>query len=467
MERVLVCANETLGAQKLIEEILPRAEKGDTEFFLVVPESRPRQGSVIYLEAVRDAAQVRIDLAKSFMAEHGVHLDGEVGDSDPYAAILDAVREFRPTSIIISTYPEVRSGWLRRDLIERVEHDTGLPVTHVVADPDSEGLPFKVALVVANQTVRGCELHDRLKALAAEEQYLFIVVVPQEGGEGLRAGGAQSPSTESRRRRPRAWSTSSSTWPPTTPRRPRPPPDAGRVGPRHRARPRRASRPAAGQPVLAGRPGDARDAALHHLRGDDLRRVLHGVLLHPGGRRERAVAGAGLRAACRHRRRQHGHPAVVVAHPALGPDGRQARQPPGDEGRNGRDVPARSDLPVRPDQRVRPPRHRAVGHRPGLDVLRAHRPARRARVHRAGAAVLHHRADLPRALLARGAQGDGDPRDLLALRGRDVDRRLHDDLRPLVLNPLRSEAEAFRFLVWVFVVAAVVVGIVVLIRAVL
>jgi|SRR5215204_1390098 len=191
MERVLVCANETLGAQKLIEEILPRAEKGDTEFFLVVPESRPRQGSVIYLEAVRDAAQVRIDLAKSFMAEHGVHLDGEVGDSDPYAAILDAVREFRPTSIIISTYPEVRSGWLRRDLIERVEHDTGLPVTHVVADPDSEGLPFKVALVVANQTVRGRELHDRLRALAAEEQYLFIVVVPQEGGEGLHAGDAR------------------------------------------------------------------------------------------------------------------------------------------------------------------------------------------------------------------------------------------------------------------------------------
>jgi hypothetical protein len=35
----------------------------------------------------------------------------------------------------------------------------------------------------------------------------------------------------------------------------------------------------------------------------------------------------------------------------------------------------------------------------------------------------------------------------------------------LMLNPLRSEQEAFRFLLWVLVVAAVVVGLVFVIRA--
>ncbi len=35
-----------------------------------------------------------------------------------------------------------------------------------------------------------------------------------------------------------------------------------------------------------------------------------------------------------------------------------------------------------------------------------------------------------------------------------------------MMNPLRSEAEAFRFLLWVVVVAAVVIGLVLLIRAV-
>jgi len=34
-----------------------------------------------------------------------------------------------------------------------------------------------------------------------------------------------------------------------------------------------------------------------------------------------------------------------------------------------------------------------------------------------------------------------------------------------MLNPLRSEAEAFRFLVYVVVVAAVIVGLVLLVRA--
>ena len=35
-----------------------------------------------------------------------------------------------------------------------------------------------------------------------------------------------------------------------------------------------------------------------------------------------------------------------------------------------------------------------------------------------------------------------------------------------MINPLRSEAEAFRFLLWVLVVAAVVVGLVLLIRTI-
>ena len=35
-----------------------------------------------------------------------------------------------------------------------------------------------------------------------------------------------------------------------------------------------------------------------------------------------------------------------------------------------------------------------------------------------------------------------------------------------MLNPLRSEAEAFRFLIYVVLVAAVIIGLVLLIRAV-
>jgi hypothetical protein len=138
---------------------------------------------------VFDAAQARVDLALEVIRDMGIRAIGEVGDPDPYTATVDAVREYRPQEIIISTYPETRSGWLRRDLIERVQDATGLPVTHVVTDIDAEGLPFHVTLAVANRTASGDELLEALKAKADEkaavhERQLFLVLIPQEGGDG-------------------------------------------------------------------------------------------------------------------------------------------------------------------------------------------------------------------------------------------------------------------------------------------
>ena len=58
------------------------------------------------------------------------------------------------------------------------------------------------------------------------------------------------------------------------------------------------------------------------------------------------------------------------------------------QGRHPVDLPARLHVPVRADQRVRQHRLRAAGSRPGHDLLRPHRPARRARVHRPDPAVI-------------------------------------------------------------------------------
>ena len=99
----------------------------------------------------------------------GIDAIGEVGDPDPYTATMDAVREYRPDEIIISTYPATRSGWLRRDLSSGSREATGLPVEHVVVDLDAEGLPFHVTLVVANRTASGDELLEALKAKAAAD----------------------------------------------------------------------------------------------------------------------------------------------------------------------------------------------------------------------------------------------------------------------------------------------------------
>src|ERR1700743_3588386 len=180
MRTILVVANETIGGRALIGSVQRHAAEEETRFVLCVPQTPPRPGYVVYDDSVFDATQTRVDLAVGFVRSEGIDAVGEVGDPDPYAATMDAVREYNPDAIIISTYPESRSGWLRRDLPERLRQATGLPVEHVVADIDSEGLEFHITLAVANRSAAGDELLDALKAKAEAEvdkhERLFIVV---------------------------------------------------------------------------------------------------------------------------------------------------------------------------------------------------------------------------------------------------------------------------------------------------
>ncbi len=128
MKTILVIANETLGGAKLFDAVKARvdAAPGDTRFVLCVPRTNPRHGNVIYADAVFEAAQVRIDLARAYLRDRaGIDVIGEVGDPDPYTATMDAVAEYQPDEIIVSTYPATSSGWLRRDLIERIERRVG------------------------------------------------------------------------------------------------------------------------------------------------------------------------------------------------------------------------------------------------------------------------------------------------------------------------------------------------------
>lgn len=185
MREILVVANRTLGGEKLLELVREKAREEPTRFRLVVPQTKPSAGLVIYDEAVRESAQVRVDLALSLVGAEDIEATGEVGDPDPFMATVDAVAEKRPAEIIISTHPETQSGWLRRDLIDRIRNATGLPVEHITVDLESEGLPFAVTLVVANRTSSGEELLGRLREKAAHgKRHLFIAVVPQQHGDG-------------------------------------------------------------------------------------------------------------------------------------------------------------------------------------------------------------------------------------------------------------------------------------------
>ena len=182
MTDILVLANETIGGKNLLDAVLRRRDEtgGDLRFHVVVPKTRPRHGNVIYDEAVLEGAQVRVDLALAFMRDEGIDGTGEVGDPDPYNAAMDAIAERHIDEIIVSTLPAAASGWMRRDLPERLREGSGLPVEHVVVDLGSEGLPFGVTLVLANLTAASEELIQHLESLAEEGPRRFIAVVPLE-----------------------------------------------------------------------------------------------------------------------------------------------------------------------------------------------------------------------------------------------------------------------------------------------
>jgi hypothetical protein len=193
MSEILVVANETLGGRRLRELLEQKAKVNPSlSIRLVIPQSIPRRGSVIYLDSVRDAAQVRLDLALAVLEELGFDASGEIGDSDPFNATMDAIADRKPDEIVISTLPATASGWLRRDLVERVADASGIAVQHVISDLDKESQPWhETTLVVANRTASSTELIAHLRELAAASpEQLFIVVVPALGGDARDAADA-------------------------------------------------------------------------------------------------------------------------------------------------------------------------------------------------------------------------------------------------------------------------------------
>jgi hypothetical protein len=137
--RILVVAHETVGGRALIDAVRKHAEQAHDQLrpfhvTVVCPQNQPKAGYVVYDETVRHAAENRLATTLAQLREVGIEADGEIMDPDPYNATMDAFGQYGADEIIISTHPETRSGWLRNDLVARVQASTGKPVEHVVVN---------------------------------------------------------------------------------------------------------------------------------------------------------------------------------------------------------------------------------------------------------------------------------------------------------------------------------------------
>jgi hypothetical protein len=175
---VLVVANETLVGGELVEAVRRRSEQGPIRVVVVAPVTQPREGYVVYRDSRRATAGRRLDRTLAALREADIPAHGAVFDDEPLAAVKDVLASEEIDEIIISTHPETKSGWLRKNLVEEIRRvASGRPVEHVVSDIASR-LGANV-LVVANETVLGEALLDRIRARASEGTASFLIVCPQ------------------------------------------------------------------------------------------------------------------------------------------------------------------------------------------------------------------------------------------------------------------------------------------------
>jgi hypothetical protein len=122
---VLVLANETVVGDPLLARIRERAARSRASFLIICPQSDPNQGS-------HPEAERRLRRALTVLRGEGIEAHGQVAHPDPYTAAMQAVHDERIDEIIVSTFAPDRSPWLKKDLVQRLHKDTGLPVEHVV-----------------------------------------------------------------------------------------------------------------------------------------------------------------------------------------------------------------------------------------------------------------------------------------------------------------------------------------------
>jgi len=130
MARILVVANKTAESPELLEAL--KTKGTEHQYVLVVPASGGVLEKAADPDAAREHTRPHLDAALEKFRAEGLEVEGEVGDSDPIAAVQDACNFGKFDEIVISTLPQRASRWLKLDLPSKAGRATGLPVTHIL-----------------------------------------------------------------------------------------------------------------------------------------------------------------------------------------------------------------------------------------------------------------------------------------------------------------------------------------------
>lgn len=136
--KVLAVVSEAVSGEALRRAMDGRHAEG-AEVLVVAPALNTRlrywlSDSDPAIERAEDVQEETVER----MEEEGVDAVGGTGDSDPIAAIEDALTTFDADEIVLFTHPAGELNWLEQGVVEEVRERFDGPVAHLVVE-DAEG----------------------------------------------------------------------------------------------------------------------------------------------------------------------------------------------------------------------------------------------------------------------------------------------------------------------------------------
>jgi Cytochrome C and Quinol oxidase polypeptide I len=170
---ILVIANQTVASSTLIDEIRRRAHEGFWRFTIAVAAEGGDEA----------AAERRLQVALSVLAEAGIDASGLVVRGDPFAAAEAVLQDEEIHEIVLATYPTGTSGWMADDTLDRLRKSMNVPVTRVVVRPEEAREPLTRAgvaqiAVIADEALGGEALSAALRERADRGPIAVVLLAP-------------------------------------------------------------------------------------------------------------------------------------------------------------------------------------------------------------------------------------------------------------------------------------------------
>lgn len=135
-QKVLVEFVNTLADPAVFDQLYKLAQRGPTEFHLVMPVVRPDYGMAWTEAQARRDADDRLAIMLEFMVRAGMLVTGEVLTESPAEAMVKVARgPMGPFDRIVAIWREKKYRWLYGGTRAQLESELGIPVESIRVDP--------------------------------------------------------------------------------------------------------------------------------------------------------------------------------------------------------------------------------------------------------------------------------------------------------------------------------------------